>query len=136
VRRKDYEMWCSQQCARRALYVKVQLNETAAWERAGIPDIEIDLLDEKKPEATEADAVAAKMEKLKLEDQRQAARDSAALALERGDRDPQPNKVKVTLREKKTSTPTVPQPTDGEEDDHLVVEGYKSKTGKEVQKET
>jgi hypothetical protein len=136
VRRKDYEMWCSQQCARRALYVKVQLNETAAWERAGIPDIGIDILDEGQSKETEADKVANKLESLKLEDKRQAARDSAALAMERGDRNPQANKVKVTLREKKTSAPSDPMPTDGEEGDHLVVEGYKSKTGQDVKQDT
>lgn len=129
VKRKDLEMWCSQQCARRALYVKVQLNETAAWERAGIPDIEIDLLDEDKSAETEADRTARKLGELKLEDQRQAAKDTASLAMERG----QPkamlqDKVKVTLMEKETGTPK-PSPGASEvyEDDHLVVEGYKSK---------
>ncbi|KAI9152075.1 putative RNA polymerase II subunit B1 CTD phosphatase RPAP2 [Paramyrothecium foliicola] len=132
VRRKDFEMWCSQQCARRALYVKVQLNETAAWERAGIPDIEIDLLEENKPQVSEEDAVAKKLENLKLEDKRQAARDSAALALERGDRNPQPNKIKVTLREKNTSAPGPVEDMADAGDDHLRVEGYRSKTGQDT----
>ncbi|KMQ81383.1 hypothetical protein RF55_26505, partial [Lasius niger] len=54
VKRKDVEMWCSQRCAKRALFVQVQLNETAAWERAGIPDIQIDLLNENTSTETEA----------------------------------------------------------------------------------
>ncbi|KAF4464620.1 hypothetical protein FALBO_8528 [Fusarium albosuccineum] len=129
VKRKDLEMWCSKQCARRALWVKVQLNETAAWERAGIPDIDIELLDEDKSKETEVDRAARKLGDLKLEEQRQAARDTAALALERGQRNPiQPEKVAVTLKEKDVKAPS---PATGApevyDDDHLIVEGYKSK---------
>lgn len=35
VDRKALEVWCSDDCARRALYVKVQLNEEPAWLRQG-----------------------------------------------------------------------------------------------------
>ncbi|KPM46047.1 hypothetical protein AK830_g474 [Neonectria ditissima] len=129
VKRQDLEMWCSQKCARRAMYVKVQLNETAAWERAGILDIQIDLLDEDTSGETEADRVARRMGDLKLEDQRQAARDTAALALERGQRNPiLPNKLTVVLKEKdvEAPAPTI-DTTETYDDDHLVVEGYKSK---------
>ncbi|KAF7555815.1 hypothetical protein G7Z17_g1877 [Cylindrodendrum hubeiense] len=134
VKRKDLEMWCSQKCARRALYVKVQLNETAAWERAGILDIEIELLDEDRSGETEADRVARKLSEMKLEDQQQAARDAAALALERGEpRLSAQNKVKVILKEKlkdkdvKAPDPATDTPEVYEDDDHLVVEGYVSK---------
>lgn len=133
VKRKDLEMWCSQKCARRALYVKVQLNETAAWERAGIPDIEIELLDEDRSGETEADRTARKLGEMKLEDQLKAARDTAALALERGEpRLSAQKKVKVILQEKLTDKDVeAPATTDAPEvyddDDHLVVEGYKSK---------
>ncbi|EEU42994.1 uncharacterized protein NECHADRAFT_95438 [Fusarium vanettenii 77-13-4] len=134
VKRKDVEMWCSQKCARRALYVKVQLNETAAWERAGIPDIQIELLDETQ---TDVDRAAQKLGDLKLEEQRQAARDTAALALERGQREPmQRDKVKVTLKEKDVEAPSpVPDIPQVYDDDHLVVEGYKSKLRLDNEKE-
>ncbi|GFP57469.1 hypothetical protein ACSS6W_010226 [Trichoderma asperelloides] len=131
VKRKELEKWCSQQCARRALFVKVQLNETAAWERAGIPDIQIDLLDEDRSTETEADRTARKLGELKLEDQRQAARDSAALAMERGDNKigPSVNKVKVTLKEKDVKAPSefAPPTEAGNSEDHLLVDGYKAK---------
>ncbi|KAI5459779.1 Rtr1/RPAP2 family-domain-containing protein [Mariannaea sp. PMI_226] len=129
VKRKDIEMWCSQKCARLALYVKVQLNETAAWERAGIPNINIDLLDEDKSGETEADKTARRLGELKLEDQRQAARDTAALALERGERNaPKSDKLKVTLREKVVNPPAPNiNPTGNYDDEHLVVEGFKTK---------
>ncbi|QYT04585.1 RNA polymerase II subunit B1 CTD phosphatase RPAP2-like protein [Trichoderma simmonsii] len=131
VKRKELEKWCSQQCARRALFVKVQLNETAAWERAGIPDIQIDLLDEDKSAETEADRTARKLGELKLEDQRQAARDSAALAMERGDNriGSSLDKVKVTLKEKDVKAPSdmVPPPGADNSEAHLLIDGFKAK---------
>lgn len=125
-------MWCSNACARRAMYVKVQLNETAAWERAGIPDIEIELMEEDKSAETEADRTARRLGELKLEDQRQAANQSAALALERGDRPPQPGQgqtFEVTLREKPTTAapPETGVFEDEGDDDYMAVEGYRSK---------
>ncbi|RDA91029.1 hypothetical protein CP533_2531 [Ophiocordyceps camponoti-saundersi (nom. inval.)] len=120
VRRKDLEMWCSDQCARRALYVQVQLNETAAWERAGIPDIQIDLYDE-----TPADS-ATNVGDVQLENQRHAAHEAASLALERGE-PANATKVKVGIAEKDTGAPNsiklsdVHSPTD-----HLLVEGHKT----------
>ncbi|KAJ4264993.1 hypothetical protein NW762_005236 [Fusarium torreyae] len=129
VKREDLEKWCSKHCARRALYVKVQLNETAAWERAGIPDIEIDLLDEDRSKETEVDRAARELGKLKLEEQRQAARDTAALALERGDpSQDKDKKMNITLKEKDAKAPpTTSDKPEVYDDEHLLVEGYKTK---------
>lgn len=98
VAKKDLEKWCSQQCARRALYIKVQLNETAAWERVGIPDIQIELMDEetdkgkRKAEAGPEEKAAANdaqlaqdLARLKLGEERRLAQNANALAMERGD---------------------------------------------------
>ena len=128
-KRKDLEKWCSQPCAKRALYIKVQLNETAAWERAGMPEIEIELLDEDRSTETEEEQTARKLGELKLEDQRQAARDTAALALERGERGvTNTDKVEIILKEKEVKAPsTKAEAPEVYDDDHLVVEGYKSK---------
>ncbi|KAB5545952.1 Rtr1/RPAP2 family-domain-containing protein [Coniochaeta sp. 2T2.1] len=106
---KDVKKWCSDKCARRALYVKVQLNETAAWERVAMPDMRIDLMDEEgnttkqpRPEsaatpvstidATSAsnstktdEEVARDLADHKLEEERKAKSVKAALSLERGD---------------------------------------------------
>ncbi|KAF4446369.1 putative RNA polymerase II subunit B1 CTD phosphatase RPAP2 [Fusarium austroafricanum] len=131
MKREDFEKWCSHQCARRAMYVKVQLNETAAWERAGIPDIKIDLLDEDKSKETEVDRAARELGKLKLEEQRQAARDTAALALERGEADPsqsKSNKMNISLKEKDPKAPvTISDKPEVYDDEHLLVEGYRTK---------
>jgi hypothetical protein len=44
VPKKALEVWCSDDCARRALYVKVQLNEQPAWSRRGGIGEDIELL--------------------------------------------------------------------------------------------
>ncbi|KAJ6780929.1 hypothetical protein PWT90_06837 [Aphanocladium album] len=133
VKRKDVERWCSQACARRALYVKVQLNETAAWERAGIPDIHIDLLDEDKL-TSEMEKATRQLANLQIEEQARQNRDAEALALERGDLPPGSvaagkQKVKVTLKERDTQMPDIKNLNIGEEDDHLLVEGHRARLG-------
>ncbi|KAM3433930.1 hypothetical protein NHJ13734_006231 [Beauveria thailandica] len=138
VRRRDVERWCSQACARRALYVKVQLSETAAWERAGIAEIRIDLLDEGRLDnADDVDAAAGMLANLQIEEQERRSRDAAAaaLALERGDR-PEgvggglaagKQRVQVSLKERETQMPDVGNLRigDGGDDDHLLVEGHR-----------
>ncbi|CAK7562355.1 MAG: hypothetical protein SEPTF4163_000197 [Sporothrix epigloea] len=94
VAKGELEKWCSDDCARRALYIKVQLNETAAWERVGIPDIQIDLMVEnavkgKKevPDAAVASeaALVQDLARLKLGEERRHAQIANTLAMERGD---------------------------------------------------
>jgi hypothetical protein len=85
AKKEDAEKWCSDACARRALYVRVQLSECPAWERGGETSVaSIDLLDEPK---TEEDLVMEGIGNLDLN--RQAAQDkerkSGNLALERGE---------------------------------------------------
>ncbi|CAK7244351.1 MAG: hypothetical protein STHCBS139747_005889 [Sporothrix thermara] len=96
VAKGELEKWCSAECARRALYIKVQLNETAAWERVGIPDIQIELMEEagakgkqekaQDPAAAATEAqLAQDLARLKLGEERRLAQNANALALERGD---------------------------------------------------
>ncbi|KAK2737360.1 hypothetical protein FQN57_007538 [Myotisia sp. PD_48] len=46
VPKEQLEMWCSDQCAERAMYVRVQLSEIPAWERMATPNKGIVLLDQ------------------------------------------------------------------------------------------
>ncbi|KAI0597831.1 Rtr1/RPAP2 family-domain-containing protein [Biscogniauxia sp. FL1348] len=155
VPKRELEKWCSQRCARRAMYVKVQLNETAAWERAGISSISIDLLEEEEEEqrqlqlqrdskakakvnatahAASADVTAAQLakevENMKIEAEKKAAQDARDLALERGDTTKEKSArrpVQVTIREKKVMMAAQePSLTQGDEG-HLVLDGYKTK---------
>lgn len=149
--RADVEKWCSTQCARRALYVRVQLGETQPWERTGG---ELELLDEsqgkhartatndggkgagdntreKSKNAVAAEAQLAKeMEDLKLRDDIKAGKRAQVLALERGENDASKSSglASVDIKEKTVMmAPTEPSldPTSKEGE----IEGYKSKFG-------
>ncbi|KAI1503829.1 Rtr1/RPAP2 family-domain-containing protein [Biscogniauxia marginata] len=154
VPKREIEKWCSQRCARRAMFVKVQLNETAAWERAGIDSIQIDLLEEEEEEAEKeeerrqnqkqtpaaaattavedaaASQLAKEVENMKIEAGKKAAQDARDLALERGDTTKKKSAkrpVQVTIREKSVKMAAQePSLTKGDEG-HLVLDGYKTK---------
>jgi hypothetical protein len=137
VETKDLEKWCSDGCARRALYVRVQLSECPAWERGAMEsNIDIDLLDEPKDEDV---AMAEGLEGLSLQDKQQDAKD---LALERGDggRAIKTGMVDVVIQEKEVRRPPeAPSLGDDElsgrlDTMHLTLEGYTSKfTGRRQQ---
>ncbi|KAG6353276.1 hypothetical protein INS49_007575 [Diaporthe citri] len=155
VETRELEKWCSNECTRRALWVKVQLNETAAWERVGLPDIEIELYPEKKDgEEGKADSgsgaatpaeegkseperLAVEMSRLQLQEDRKATKDAMNLALERGDdaKASPRGKVDVVVREKTVTTQAeAPALGDGAEGDSI--EGYKAKFGTEPDKDS
>ena len=81
VERADIEKWCSEACARRALYVRVQLSESPAWERENY-GADVDLLDEP---TTTGDVVIDRISKINLNSDSSKKQDAANLALERGD---------------------------------------------------
>lgn len=147
VETKELEKWCSQECTRRALWIKVQLNEMAAWERVGLPEIEVELYpedNEKKPTAAateksggsdetsetspEPERLAAEMAKLQISQDRKAAQDKFALALERGEdsKTTPTGKVDVVIREKKVTTSAEP-PNESEAVKGDSIEGYRAK---------
>lgn len=149
VETRELERWCGGGCARRALWVKVQLNETAAWERVGLPEIGIELYPEKKEGGeeegsgnappgegkSEPERLAAEMSRLQLREDRKASRDAKDLALERGDdaKAAPRSKVEVVVREKTVTTQAeAPVLGDGAEGDSI--EGYKAKFGNESEK--
>jgi hypothetical protein len=127
--KKEVEKWCSQACAKRAMYVKVQLNETAAWERAGIGSIEIELYEEPERKLTK------EMSNLQLESQRDAVKIARDLALERGDTGDQGQErsVPVEVREKTVLKAAEEPSLANNHDSHLVLEGYKIKSGNNAQ---
>jgi hypothetical protein len=84
VEKEELEKWCSEVCAKRALYVRVQLSESPAWEReAAGSTVNIDLLDEPKPVDG---AIVEGLGKMSLDGGTGGKQqDVANLALERGD---------------------------------------------------
>lgn len=135
VRKEELEKWCSEACARRALYVKVQLSETPAWERgASTVGSRIDLLDEPK---SGEDTVMEGIERLNLDGDGEASerkgKEERDLARERGDRGmgAKGGLVDVKVLEKDVKRKVEP-PSLGEEElsgklEHLALEGYTSK---------
>lgn len=86
VDRHLLERWCSDECAKRALFVRVQLSDEPAWTRAGDFGEDIAILDDADSPAKGLDsALAEKMQKLSATskaDDMAAALDQ--LAIERG----------------------------------------------------
>lgn len=122
VDRKESERWCSDTCKKRALYVKVQLNETAAWERIGMPDIIIELYEEDK---IRKDPATAETSAVQQGPDHKAAEDAAALALERGDVGAASSRMMtLTIREKNVEPPTESHDEDDRDDAADIVEGY------------
>jgi len=142
VPKAEIEKWCGTKCARRAMYIKVQLNESAAWERAGIPSIQIELLEEeetaqqkaqRKAAEDPADKIARELAAVKLDADQRAKKQAQDLALERGDADEAKaarRDIEVRIREKKVMM-EVKEPimtSDGGTDNaHMILEGYKPK---------
>lgn len=138
VDRKQLEVWCSEDCARRALYVKVQLNEEPAWLRQGGAAPPIELLVENQEEHDRARRMALplrpksapKTEERSEEDaiaEAWAARDEA-LALERGEQPRGPTKaneglIKAEIEERAPGAPPV-APTKDSSQSHMAIEGH------------
>ena len=90
VERHTLERWCSDACAKRALYVKVQLCEEPAWTRAGSAGGDIVLLEDERNNQEKHEDDSTLTEKLRsldmgLEEDEVVTRMNA-LAIERGDK--------------------------------------------------
>ena len=109
VPKEKLEMWCSDDCAERALYIRVQLSETPAWERTDKGNVDIKLLEEAResrreqnqgtedverqmenlaiehPHSSDPDQLAKALHKLNVDGAPSATTPAERLALERGD---------------------------------------------------
>lgn len=139
VDRKVLEVWCSDDCAKRALYVKVQLNEEPAWLRSGGHGEKIELMVDNTQELRATLPVRPKQQAatapLKTEedvdiDAAWAAHDDAAaeLALERGEKPGNLSKandslVQDTITERASSN-APPQPPSLPAGSTMAIEGH------------
>ncbi|KAF7716199.1 Uncharacterized protein PECH_005134 [Penicillium ucsense] len=118
VPRDKLQQWCSEECAERALFIRVQLTESPVWERrAGEGrSAGIELLEEaraKRPRrrtdaAPSVAAVAAELGNMKIQDPQRAQE----LAMERGDTSLpyREGRVDVQIKEQNdVSQPRAPQ---------------------------
>lgn len=112
VEREKMDCWCSMECARRALYVKVQLNEEPAWSRraGSSPEIRVLVGDE----VVEPDESALSEKRLQ--------ENMEMLAIERGDQGkPARSKGMVKHVVEKDSVDKPDAPSQGDAD---TIEGY------------
>lgn len=141
VDRKTLEVWCSEDCAKRALYVKVQLSEEPAWMRQGGHGDQIELMVEnaqdlhkalplrlkepahQKPVNDDEDDIAAAW----------AAREDAMgdLALERGEKPGQVSKANnelvkdlITERTPASAPPQAPSLPSQASEQTMAIEGH------------
>ena len=89
VERRTLERWCSDECGKRALYIKVQLSEEPAWTRVGSSVRDILFLEDDHNHEKHADDNHTLMEQMRslntgFEEDEIVAR-MKALAVERGD---------------------------------------------------
>lgn len=142
VDKKALEVWCSDDCARRALYVKVQLNEEPAWLRQGGVGDKIELMMENSEEHHKALPLRLKKESgskpaAHREDEdvaaAWAAHDDALadLAVERGEKPGRLTKankdlIQEKIRERVATAPPAPpsMPENSILQSHMAIEGH------------
>ncbi|KAF2019229.1 hypothetical protein BU24DRAFT_418815 [Aaosphaeria arxii CBS 175.79] len=143
VDKKVLEVWCSEDCAKRALYVKVQLNEEPAWTRPESYGEKIELMVENPEEHHKVLPLRLKSENLtptptkpSEEDEIAAAwlaRDDALadLAIERGEKPGRLSKASKDLmtanikeRVASATPPVAPSLDDQPSQAHMAIEGH------------
>ena len=151
VDRKVLEVWCSDDCAKRALYVKVQLSEEPAWTRQSSYADTIELMVE-NPEALKALPLRLKKEAAAPTSADEAEDDVAAawaahedamdsLALERGETPGQLSKANSSLvqdqiTERMPGAPPLPPSRDTQTSEHtMAIEGHVPRTDRQERDE-
>jgi len=139
VDRKVLEVWCSDDCAKRALFVKVQLNEEPAWTRQGGYGDQIELMVENAEEHHKT--LPLRLKKAVAPPPPRAEEDVAAawaaaddaladLAIERGEKPGRLSKANKELLQSKIKEriasapplpPSLPEQTSAS---HMAIEGH------------
>ena len=147
VERHTLERWCSDDCGKRALFIKVQLKEEPAWSRVGSSGGDIVLLENERNDQKQLEVDSVLIEKLGsltlgLEEDEVIAR-MKALAIERGHETASSRSAEIHVRENRSlnseayapEPPTKESKSDGASDS---IEGYtpmfsrKKKRGQEA----
>ncbi|KFY34194.1 hypothetical protein V494_06973 [Pseudogymnoascus sp. VKM F-4513 (FW-928)] len=122
----EADLWCSEDCARRAMYLKVQLSETPAWERDGGYGGELELLGEREALSERQrldERLADDLKNLDIisDPEGRGVEERRDLALERGEMAPDAvmrgGLVNVEVREKQVTGQAVPPSFEDEFED-------------------
>lgn len=125
--KKGAKDWCSDHCAKKALFIKTQLSEVPAWERARDqqPDVQLHE-DDLSPEANSSIRRAKRA--ARVDAWRQRVADVEDLAQERGEKATsfRPNQVMTSLvvEKKKTNPPKPPEFDEEFASPYDLIEGY------------
>ncbi|KAF9630568.1 putative duf408 domain protein [Lasiodiplodia theobromae] len=134
VPREKLELWCSDDCARRALFVKVQLNEEPAWlRRAGVvPQLEL-MADRRAPNSPpdlnsvmsglSLDAAHSGTWARSADQAQNLNRAMADLALERGEQTMSARSSGL-MRDSISENRVISQPSFPASAGHMSIEGY------------
>ena len=134
VEKGDLERWCSNDCGKRALYIKAQLNQEPAWTRRPCAGQDIVLLEDERNDtktAYDQSSLAESMRDLDISvSKEQMIETMKALALERGDGGALSRTIRLAeVREKSTSDIGRQRAQPPEIGTHDVIEGYQSRFG-------
>ena len=125
VKTSDLEKWCSEDCSRRAQYLRAQLDEEPAWTRQLSKDRQLRVLCNRTND--NEGAIVCNMEELHLASDVGASRDEA-LALERGEAGAVEKSARlVTLRENASLNPEEHSDGFDQLEPHEVIEGYQTR---------
>ncbi|KAL1386239.1 Rtr1/RPAP2 family-domain-containing protein [Phyllosticta capitalensis] len=132
VDREKLELWCSEDCARRALFVKVQLDEEPAWLRRAATSHGLELMIDELPSTSEPRYLNEIMSDLSLNhsDSRDAQaldKTMADLALERGE-PIESAKSKGLVKDVVMENDSVSAPQPPQSTAHTSVEGYEPRS--------
>ena len=148
VERQTLEQWCSDDCGKRALYIKVQLNEEPAWTRSNTIDGTILLLEDIPNYQSGEDGKASQQEHVKsldLDREEVLATRMRTLAIERADNNASSKILRLAeldIREKTITKDEAfvpaPRPTDEvTADSQDCIEGYRPQfSGIKLQEES
>lgn len=128
--KKGAKDWCSDQCAKKALFIKTQLSGVPAWERARDQQPDVQLHEDDLP--AEGDSAVRRAKRaLRVEAWRQKVTEDEDLAQERGEKATsfRPNQVMTSLivEKKKTTPPKPPELDDDFASPYDLIEGYQPK---------
>ncbi|KAI9710282.1 MAG: hypothetical protein M1820_002776 [Bogoriella megaspora] len=124
---KQLEMWCSKDCAKRALYIKTQLNEEPGWLRRASSSVTLYLLGER----TQSTFAATLAERPKVDSAESAEasvqKTMSNLALERGENESSVRSkglLNDDVLENTITRPAKAPSSSADHADHKLVEGY------------
>jgi len=125
--KKGAKDWCSDSCAKKALFIKTQLSEVPAWERARDQQPDVQLHEDDLPKDSEAVVRRAKRA-ARVDAWRQKVADDEDLAQERGEKATsfKPNQVMTSLivEKRKTAPPKAPELDEEFASPYDLIEGY------------